>query len=381
MFAKNRRLFYAIALFQGMVFYGSVATLYRQASGMTVFQITLIESISLAAMLLLEIPWGYAADKIGYKNTIVLCNLLFCLSKLVFWKAGSFAAFLAERLILSVVLSGLSGCDSAFLYMNMGDKNHKKVFAVYSVMGTIGLLLAAASFSLFLFANLRLTAFLTFITYGIAFLLSLFLSGKAEEREKKAREAIAPRALLRALAADRRFLCYLAACAFLMETGQTVTVFLSQLQYQKSGISVHLFGYLYLLLTGAGMFAMGAASLGRKLTEKGLMLVAGAACLMLYASSGAFTSIAGIIGLRIAASLLYPLLEDAKNRQVSHGNRATVLSGYSMLMSLAGVFTNLVFGWLSDIGIGYAMLFGAALNIAGFLMVYKAQRKAPGGGA
>ena len=59
---------YAIALLQGMVFYGPVATLYRQARGISIFQITVIESISLALCLLLEFPWGILADKIGYKK-------------------------------------------------------------------------------------------------------------------------------------------------------------------------------------------------------------------------------------------------------------------------------------------------------------------------
>ena len=54
---KNIYLMYAIALLQGMVFYGPVATLYRQAQGISVFQITLIESISLAITIALEIPW------------------------------------------------------------------------------------------------------------------------------------------------------------------------------------------------------------------------------------------------------------------------------------------------------------------------------------
>ena len=51
-------LFFAVYFLQGMVFYGPVATLYRQAAGLDLFQIGLIESISLAAMLLLEMPWG-----------------------------------------------------------------------------------------------------------------------------------------------------------------------------------------------------------------------------------------------------------------------------------------------------------------------------------
>lgn len=55
---RNLWIMYAIALLQGMVFYGPIATLYRQAHGLTIFQITLIESISLVLLILLEIPWG-----------------------------------------------------------------------------------------------------------------------------------------------------------------------------------------------------------------------------------------------------------------------------------------------------------------------------------
>ena len=68
---RNIRLMYAIALLQGMVFYGPIATLYRQAAGVSVFQITLIESISLALALALEVPWGILADRIGYRRSMI----------------------------------------------------------------------------------------------------------------------------------------------------------------------------------------------------------------------------------------------------------------------------------------------------------------------
>ena len=55
----NLFFMYAISFFQGMVFYSSIATLYRQAAGISVFQITLIESISLVIALVFEIPWGH----------------------------------------------------------------------------------------------------------------------------------------------------------------------------------------------------------------------------------------------------------------------------------------------------------------------------------
>lgn len=61
---KNIYLLYAISFLQGLVFYGPVATLYRQAAGVSVFQITVIESISLALCIALEMPWGLVADRI-----------------------------------------------------------------------------------------------------------------------------------------------------------------------------------------------------------------------------------------------------------------------------------------------------------------------------
>ena len=84
---RNLYLMYAIAFLQGMVFYGPVATLYRQAQGVSVFQITVIESISLILCILLEVVWGVAADKIGYKKTMVFCCALYFLSKIIFWRA------------------------------------------------------------------------------------------------------------------------------------------------------------------------------------------------------------------------------------------------------------------------------------------------------
>lgn len=59
---------YAVGLTQGMVFYGPVATLYRQAQGVTVFEITLIESISMLLCILLEIPWGMSLTESGTKR-------------------------------------------------------------------------------------------------------------------------------------------------------------------------------------------------------------------------------------------------------------------------------------------------------------------------
>ncbi|HKL56812.1 MAG TPA: hypothetical protein VJ854_00310 [Sphaerochaeta sp.] len=73
------------AFFSGMVFYAPVATLYRQSRGITVWQMSIIEAVSLVLMMALELPWGYVADRIGYKRTLSLSFLFLFVSKIVFF--------------------------------------------------------------------------------------------------------------------------------------------------------------------------------------------------------------------------------------------------------------------------------------------------------
>ena len=171
---RNLYLLYAMALLQGMVFYGPIATLYRQAQGITVFQITVIESISLFLYGVLEIPWGIAADKIGYRRTLIACSGLYFLSKIVFWRADSFADFLLERVMLSVVLAGISGVDSSVLYLSCKGRDSQKVFGVYHSMSMAGLLFAAGVYAMVVQDHYPLAGFLTVISYGGAAFLSPF---------------------------------------------------------------------------------------------------------------------------------------------------------------------------------------------------------------
>ena len=86
----------------------------------------------------LELPLGAAAARLGYKRMFA-CAARFFLSKLVFWRAGSFGAFLAERVMLAFVGAGLSGCDTAYLYVAAGPKRAQRALGLYGAAGMAGL--------------------------------------------------------------------------------------------------------------------------------------------------------------------------------------------------------------------------------------------------
>lgn len=185
---RNVILLYAITFLQGMVFYAPVAVLYRQAAGVTVLQMTIIESISLLLSVVLEIPWGIIAEKIGYRNTMVFCCLLYFVSKIIFWQAINFGGFLLERILLSVVCAGLSGCDTALLYRSCKGVDSQKVFGLYSSLGLAGLMVSALVYSLFVGEDFRLAGLLTVVSYGAArpACLGAKRSGRARRAQARA---------------------------------------------------------------------------------------------------------------------------------------------------------------------------------------------------
>ena len=180
---RNLYLMYAMALLQGMVFYGPIATLYRQNAGLTIFHITVIESISQILTLSLELPWGYVADRIGYRRTMIFCSGLFLVSKIVFWQADGFGMFLVERVLLSVVGAGLSGVEASMLYLSCAEERSQRVFGRYQTCQQIGLLFAAGVYGVWIGTNYRVAAFLTVLSYAGAAVLSLGLEEVKREGE------------------------------------------------------------------------------------------------------------------------------------------------------------------------------------------------------
>ncbi len=373
MLLKNIKILYAVALLQGMVFYAPVATLYRKVAGITVWQISVIESISLALALLLEIPWGAVADRIGYRRTLLICNGLFFVSKIVFWRADGFGAFLAERILLSVVVSGISGVDTSLLYLSCGETDSRKVFGLYSAFGQVGLFAATVIFSLYIGENYRLAGFLTVISYGFAALLTF---GIREVPQPKNEHERATLSILRQTFQNKTLLLLLLSAALLRETHQTLTVFLSQLQYQKSGMTAAAMGGAYLLVTLAGFSAAFSDPLAKKIGTARLAVLcfvfAATACAVLSSTANAFLSVGCLLLLRVAASVFSPLQTQLQNQQIISANRATALSVQSVFMSSIGCVTSLAFGRAAESGVSLAMTLAFLCCVCGLVLFYRA---------
>lgn len=373
---KNRYLLYAISFLQGMVFYGPVATLYRQARGVGLFEIALMESISLGLCLLLEIPWGMLADRMGHRRTMILCCGLYALSKVVFWQARGFAGFLAERVMLSVVLAGMSGVDSSLLYQTCDDTDSCRVFGIYEGLGMAGLLAATGIFSVLVKENDGLAALLTVLSYTLAFLLALGLEADSPAQGRQRPDL---KAALGELGRNGPLLLFLIGAALWNEAHQYITVFLSQVCYARQGMGSGAMGWAY---AAAGLLAMAgpwSAGLCRRLGLGKCLAVLGSigagACLVLAFVPGAGAAVAGVLALRLAYALLAPLQMQVQHQQVRSASRATALSVNAMVMETVGAGANLAFGALTQGGLTLTLTAAGGLCLLGTLMSGLGQKK------
>ena len=300
-------MMYGIALLHGMVFYGPISALYRQAHGLTISQITVMEGISLALCIFLE------------------------------------------------VLSSREGTS-------------QKVFGIYAGMQMAGLLAASCIFAVFVGDDYALSGLLTVFSYGAAALLSCGLvevKPKAVQRERQKAEKEPVRAGLRRILGNKSILLFLIASALLSETHQTITVFLNQLQYEKCGLDSSAMGYIYIAAVLMGTAGRYSPCLTRKAGMKGsLALFCGlamASCLILGRTEHALPSVSGILLLRMSNTFFVPFQMELQNRQISTSDRATALSAHAMVMDGVAVVTNLAFGFLAERGLPLAFFFGMGI--------------------
>lgn len=365
---RNYFLLCTIAFLQGFIFYGPIATVYRQSRGLSIYEIFLIESIFMVLMVTFEIPWGWFADRFGYKTTLVSAIFLSFISKIVFYKAFSFELFLLERVLLALSISGVSGCDTALLYNSVGKEHSERAFSRYYALSTFGFLLATSASTIIVSISMDLTASLTIIPYGMAVVAAFFLQDIKAEVQKR------PSIIgsLRKVVNNRLLLLFIIAVALLSEVAHSVTVFLNQLQYQRSGIDIRQFGIIMALIQLLTMLSAKTHIITKAIGQgKTVNIMAGVICastLLLVFTDSPLLSVLLIALVGLSNAVIMPISSDIQNKSISTLDRATILSAYAMTIDIVSAFINLTIGKTANQSIQLSFLVCSALAAAALLL-------------
>mgnify|MGYP001851677944 FL=1 len=108
-----------VSFFDGLVFFAPVALLVRTTAGVSAGQFFLLQAVISAASLAGELPCGRLTDRIGYRQTIRLCEGCFFLARallLAAFLARSLPLFVLEAAVEGLAISLESGTWDAYLY-------------------------------------------------------------------------------------------------------------------------------------------------------------------------------------------------------------------------------------------------------------------------
>ena len=370
---KNRIILLILSFLQGMVFYASISILYRQKANLSLTEIGLIESIYYLFSLLFEIPWGIFADRFGYKKTMIFCNGLYFLSKIVFYQANSFLSFLFERFLLSMALAGISGVDSAMLYLSCEKGESQKVFGIYYNLGSIGMMSSSLIYSCFFKGNYRLAALMTCIPFGCAWILSFFLNEVSHEIVNHSFHDLFE--MIKEIFKDRNILFILIGGALLTEIIHELTAFLNQVLYIEAHISDHFFGLIHVFMTGIGFLSVLSYSLTEKMGRKGFLYsLMGLICLSCYSLVQfkiSWICIISIAILEFVNAVFFPLFQTLQNERVKVIHRATQLSVFMIFMELIQMIIDASIFRIAEYSINLAVIFGLFLCVFGSICLIK----------
>ncbi len=367
----NIYLLNIIIFLQGLIFYAPIATIYRENRGISISQIFLIESIYMILIILLEIPWGRFADKFGYKRTLVLANFIFFLSKIIFFKADSFFLFFIERLLLAISISGLSGCDSALLFLSLDEEdNSEKAFARYDFFSILGFLLGSILSTFIINISMDLAAFYTIIPYGVAFLLSFLL----KDVKGKSSESIGMIKNFKCILEKRNILIFVIAIALVTEVVQSITVFLNQEIYIKSNIDVKYFGVILAVIQVIKLISIKSYKITNRIGQKNtiklfVMLILVSSFALIFIRNG-FLSFTCIALIATSMAFIEPIFMDIKNKSIKNVDRATLLSIYSMFGSVISAVVNPVIGFAANYSLEGGLIVCCIISLISMIFIW-----------
>lgn len=231
-----------IGLFQGLIFFVPIQTLFLNSRGVSLDNIYNLESILLISIMVFEIPWGWVADKTSYKTTLIIGYGISALGLLIMYISYGFEAFAIMMLIKGIGISGRSGVDTALLYNSIGEKDGEKAYGIWQSFYIVGIMSSSIASGFVSKFSMDLTVLVTFFSYFLAFILCFFL--KDIKRDPDSNKKSSLKTSFKDIINLREMIIFVLVITLFIEVCTNIVVYLNQLQYLKSGIALEYFGII-----------------------------------------------------------------------------------------------------------------------------------------
>lgn len=379
-----------VCFFNGLVFFAPVALLVRTQAGVSEHIFFLLQALLSGVIFLGEIPTGFITDKIGYRKSLILAQILLLTARSLL--LGAFLShsvwlFVAEAVVEGIAACFTSGTGSAYLYNLYGEEGYLAKTTHAGNFGTAGFIISTVAYAgIYKVSGITglLAATAAADLGSVAMAFSLDKEEKNQRVSGKEKEQTSIGSSLSILRHPKAIL-FVAALSIFSIAWLLINFFYVE-KMAACGLPVEWLSAVILIYSAVQMLSepiLEKLSSGAKKRDKRMLMavtsiVAGVA----FLAFGMANQVALILPLMCILPLLLNLpeylLSELENQFVDESghadNRAATLSVLNIGVNLLEILTLSVSAFLTKIGIWWCFLLtGVLLCLVALFFVKKSR--------
>ena len=375
-----------VCFLNGLVFFAPVALLVRTQAGVSEHVFFLLQALLSGVIFLGEIPTGFITDKIGYRKSLILAQVLLLGARsllLAAFVSRSLVLFVVEAVVEGIAACFTSGTGSAYLYALYGENGYLAKTAHAGNFGTAGFIISTVAYAgIYKISGMEGLLITTVVMDIIAVVCSFFL------RSESSKTIIADRKEVQILAVFKNKKAFLFVISLaIFSIAWLLINFFYVVKLENCGLPVEWMSLIILSYSAVQMLAepiLGKLSDGKngKSGRGKLPAVTAAAAGVAFLFFGVVKFRAAVLLLMLILPLLLNLPEyllmNLENQFVDEAEcgsqRAAMLSVLNMGVNLVEILTLSASAFLTKIGIQWCFVFVGCFLMAIALLFARIQK-------
>ena len=375
-----------VCFLNGLVFFAPVALLVRTQAGVSEHIFFLLQALLSGVIFLGEIPTGFITDKIGYRKSLILAQVLLLGARsllLAAFVSRSLALFVVEAVVEGIAACFTSGTGSAYLYDLYGENGYLVKTAHAENFGTAGFIISTVAYAgIYKISGMEGLLITTVVMDIIAVVCSFFL------RSESSKTVIADRKEVQILAVfkNKKAFLFVISLAIFSIAWLLINFFYVE-KLENCGLPVEWMSLIILSYSAVQMLA--EPILGKLSDGKNVKSGRGKLPAVTAAAAGVAFLFFGVVKFRAAVLLLMLmlplllnlpeyLLMNLENQFVDEAEcgsqRAATLSVLNMGVNLVEILTLSASAFLTKIGIQWCFVFVGCFLMAIALLFARIQK-------
>ena len=375
-----------VCFLNGLVFFAPVALLVRTQAGVSEHVFFLLQALLSGVIFLGEIPTGFITDKIGYRKSLILAQVLLLGARsllLAAFVSRSLVLFVVEAVVEGIAACFTSGTGSAYLYALYGENGYLAKTAHAGNFGTAGFIISTVAYAgIYKISGMEGLLITTVVMDVIAVVCSFYL------RSESSKTVIADRKEVQILAVfkNKKAFLFVISLAIFSIAWLLINFFYVE-KLENCGLPVEWMSLIILSYSAVQMLA--EPILGKLSDGKNGKSGRGKLPAVTAATAGVAFLLFGVVKFRSAVLLLMLilplllnlpeyLLMDLENQFVDEtecgSQRAATLSVLNMGVNLVEILTLSASAFLTKIGIQWCFVFVGCFLMAIALLFARIQK-------